>query len=79
MCQVLFIFQGVGRIHPGGPVGVIGGDRYSHDYGNECGNQEQVPLDINVPAEILQPPVDSKPGNGPADQVGDHNQQEKLF
>ena len=32
-----------------------------------------------MPAEIFEPAIDSKPGNGPADKIGDHNQAEKLF
>jgi hypothetical protein len=44
-------------------------DRYKN--GDQCRNQEEVPLHINVFAEVFKPPFDNYIGNGPADQIGD--------
>ena len=76
--QALFIFKGIGRIHPADPYGMEGGYAQGDKNGDQGRYGKQVPVGTDVPAEIIQPAVNAEPGQGPANQVGYHDQQKEF-
>jgi hypothetical protein len=77
--QALFVFKGVGRIHPAHTNGMDGGYAQRDQDGHNGREDKEVPLDTDVPAEIFQPAVDPEPGKGPADEVGDHDEKQEFL
>ena len=55
-----------------------GGDGDRNEYGDQCRNQEEVPLQINVLAKVIKPATDHPIGQGPADHVGYQNKPKKF-
>ena len=64
--QALFIFKGISGIHPAGPEGMPGGDAKGYQYGHEGRDNKQVPLHIDVFAEIIKPAAGYQKCQGPA-------------
>ena len=70
LSQVLLIFKGVGRIHSGGTISMDGGDGDGDKNSDQGRYHKEVPLHINVSAEVIKPLSDHHIGQGPADQIG---------